>query len=1456
MTVCLVLALLAFAVFSAHELLQTDFGRQKLVRLIEDASSSQGRQLDIESLEGDIFSSMALTGIMVSDSQGPWLKVDRLEYRWNPWGLWQGKLWISEFTLKTVDLLRKPQVQEPEARSNEKSQSPAILPASVVVNHLGAETIRVGEDVLGQEFQFSVNSRMAYMGLSKGLSLNLTLQRTDEIPGKVNLEVSFMPLVKGLVVDLKAEEPPGGILVRAFKVPELPEMSATIKGDGTLDDWKGQFDFHAGPSLGAGGEAAFQTIASEQYALDLTMNARLAPFLPPEIKDAWKDSVDFETRVISEAFQKIKIERLSVSHPAVRLDAGGDVSIDGGEMAWHYTLVAGKDKLFATLAPGFHWKSLKVSGTAEGLTTHPNIDLTLDAEGVKGKDFSASLTNARFQIAPDRPVDQSGMLLAIKGEGVIVEPGLADSALQEIIPRKVTWGIQGNLDLDQRQFNFERLQSSSQIAKVNMKGLLTEWGQQAQVKGNITLPDLSQFSQIAKTKLAGNLKLDLDVESQKSGKAVQANFASLIEKMESGFPEVQALIGDQLAIGGRVSLNPQGVITVQTLDFKGQAVSGELKASLTQEQKVDADWSVVFPSLAALSATVNKNLSGQLHVQGNARGVLPSPTVTAKIEGKNLTVDGASVEKGQIDLTVDNLQASPSGTLAVHAKVDGLEAATSTQFALKPDDRLALKNIKVAGLGTEIIGDLLVNLKSLSAVGTLNGRILDYAAINNLAEQEISGNTTFKVDLSADNEQTVKFLTTVDDFNLKGESPVAIKYVALSGKVTHALKEPVIESQLQISGVTHQAATVEKMVLTVEGSVNKVDFKLTADAAPTEGPNGNVKASGRLNLEGPAQELQLTTMAGNVGQFPFQMTEPALLKVAGQNIELNKLALNIKDGSVSSSFKKNASGIFGDFTVEHFPLDMVNQLVPGFGVKGNFHGKAVLDGNFENPKGQLKFSVADLTVDQASTKGLPPATVNLQGDWKAGQSKINIVLNQPSVGELKVNGEIPLRMAKDPIGFIVPDKASIKANAEGQVGLDILNDILVASGSQVGGKVDLAVKVDGTVDDPQVAGTVKYQDGSYENLKLGTSLTAIEVLTTFDRNQVKLEKLIARTPKEGLISGSGTVKRSGEKDFIADLKLSTKSAQLVAIDTVTAQVTSDLHLTGPVNAASVIGEVKIDRADIYVPNHMPASVVVLEVEETNGQETEGTIRIESETGKKEAPKMDLGLNVKIKAPDQVFVRGRGLDVELIGDLLVTGSIAKPKVDGFLKLRRGGLELLSRKVKFKQGVVGFDGVPEREPVLNFQAEVPSKNMTILVAVLGSVSNPRFQLSADPEMPQDEILSNFLFDKSAGSITPIEAVQLANSAAKLAGLGGQGPGLMDTVRGSLGLDTLKFSEGDSGPGVEAGRYVAEGVYLGVKQGLGEDSSGAVLEYEVTPNITVESDIGADANSRVGVSMEWDY
>ena len=66
----------------------------------------------------------------------------------------------------------------------------------------------------------------------------------------------------------------------------------------------------------------------------------------------------------------------------------------------------------------------------------------------------------------------------------------------------------------------------------------------------------------------------------------------------------------------------------------------------------------------------------------------------------------------------------------------------------------------------------------------------------------------------------------------------------------------------------------------------------------------------------------------------------------------------------------------------------------------------------------------------------------------------------------------------------------------------------------------------------------------------------------------------------------------------------------------------------------------------------------------------------------------------------------------------------------------------------------------------------------------------------------------------------------------------------------------SSSSSPVSVEAGRYVAPGVYVGAKQGAAGNSSRGVVEIDVLDHTKIEGDIGADSNGRVGVKMQWDY
>ncbi len=144
--------------------------------------------------------------------------------------------------------------------------------------------------------------------------------------------------------------------------------------------------------------------------------------------------------------------------------------------------------------------------------------------------------------------------------------------------------------------------------------------------------------------------------------------------------------------------------------------------------------------------------------------------------------------------------------------------------------------------------------------------------------------------------------------------------------------------------------------------------------------------------------------------------------------------------------------------------------------------------------------------------------------------------------------------------------------------------------------------------------------------------------------------------------------------------------------------------------------------------------------------------------------------------------------------------------------------------------------------------------------GQATNPTIEISSVPELPEDELMSRILFGKETAQLSTAEAVQLAAAIAELSAENGGSAGVLDFARGVLGVDVLRVETIGTGdarqPALSAGKYVTDEVFVGVKQGVEAESGSVGVEIEVTPNISIESDVGQTGESNVGIKFKWDY
>jgi translocation and assembly module TamB len=235
----------------------------------------------------------------------------------------------------------------------------------------------------------------------------------------------------------------------------------------------------------------------------------------------------------------------------------------------------------------------------------------------------------------------------------------------------------------------------------------------------------------------------------------------------------------------------------------------------------------------------------------------------------------------------------------------------------------------------------------------------------------------------------------------------------------------------------------------------------------------------------------------------------------------------------------------------------------------------------------------------------------------------------------------------------------------------------------------------------------------------------------------------------------------------------------------------------------------------------------------------------------------MALDITFRAPSQVYLRGHGLDVELGGDVRIGGTVSAPVAEGELRLRRGNLTVLDRRLNFERGVLRFQG-EIASPEIDLLATTRAASTTINVTVTGTPRAPKIEFTSSPELPQDEVLARLIFNRTADKLSPFQIAQLARVLAGAVSGGQEDPvtGLFGRVSRSLGLDRLGVGTGANGtPGIEAGGYLGQGIYLNVDPGTSTGSPRVGIEIELTPRLKLESGGGADSQG-AGITYEYEY
>jgi translocation and assembly module TamB len=747
------------------------------------------------------------------------------------------------------------------------------------------------------------------------------------------------------------------------------------------------------------------------------------------------------------------------------------------------------------------------------------------------------------------------------------------------------------------------------------------------------------------------------------------------------------------------------------------------------------------------------------------------------------------------------------------------------------DLRFAVGNSQVAGaLTVEADGLMQGNLSVVSP---------DLSRVAPLFLMEARGALRAEVALAEENgAQSATFSGTASDIVYGGAS---LKSAAIDGRAGDLFRAPQIEGDFSLTDLRAGGLTIVGAKGTATRLGEATSFVVDATLA-----DGRADLKGSLTPAEGVVSVGLESLRYQRPGIDLALAEPTTIAVRDAVANFDRATLRAGGGSIVVT---GSAGSMLDLEVVlgSVPAALVNAFSPGLGAEGTVSGVVSARGRASAPDANFEITLAGASVAASRNAGLGALGVSARGTLVNEHVELTSEVFGAEGISVQVSGAVGTALG-----------APLDLQVSGSVPLALGNRQLASRGAALQGALDIDVAVSGTAAAPKFSGRVTSEGGGFVDPGTGIVLRNLALVANVSGDRVAIERLTAQSG-EGGVSATGSVGLDPNSGFPLDLKLEIRDARYVDGTLVAARFDADLTLSGSLAAGPLLsGRVTLDRTEITIPERLPKDSVAVDVAHVaaprNVEETLAILHAREEAGRGGASgaRADIRLDVAVFAPQRIFVRGRGLDTEFGGNLVLRGSISALSASGAFQMGRGRLDILTQRIAFDRGVITFAG--DLDPVLDFSGSTRSGDVTITVTVSGRASDPEVIFSSTPELPQDEILARLIFQKGIGELSPLQVARLAAAASELSGGSG---GLLSKLRATTGLDELDVVIDEEGQAsVAAGRYVTENVYVGVEQGTTAESSRVTIDLDVTDNVKARAGMSAEGESSLGIYFEREY
>jgi len=296
--------------------------------------------------------------------------------------------------------------------------------------------------------------------------------------------------------------------------------------------------------------------------------------------------------------------------------------------------------------------------------------------------------------------------------------------------------------------------------------------------------------------------------------------------------------------------------------------------------------------------------------------------------------------------------------------------------------------------------------------------------------------------------------------------------------------------------------------------------------------------------------------------------------------------------------------------------------------------------------------------------------------------------------------------------------------------------------SEITGNIDLELYLTGTTENPVMNGTIDINQGKIAMNNLPLQMVEVNSRIEISKNQVNIPNLPFMIDENRFnLSGQFEMVHLVPENIF--LTIQNDEEKMTYQNILETRADFWAEIKGSLLEPHIDGKLVLSEGNLNLQNLLQF------VEEINVSSSYNAANFDS-------TKSTLDLNIEIADP--FTLRLPEAEMNIIGNINLSGSFAEPAVNGSLNLKKGSLIYFEKIFVISEGRVTINGLTINDIDINAKANTTVQDVQIEINVSGSLANLQISLSSQPILRETEIISLLTFNRNIQGLSEGEINQI--------------------------------------------------------------------------------------------------